>query len=79
MYYGVTKYVVLNVNGIETPFVFPNHFTHADLVIRRCEPISAGFVYVLDGEVSVRGRSESLNLDNRGEIDERLIAKAFNW
>jgi hypothetical protein len=41
--------------------------------------VSAGFVYIADGSVSVRGRSESLNLDNRGEIDEKLIEEAFMW
>ena len=80
MHYGVTKFVVMKHGDTETPFVFPNHFIHADLGRRLPgQPISAGFVYIADGSVSVRGRSESLNLDNRGEIDEKLIEEAFMW
>ncbi|AMQ66076.1 hypothetical protein AAY80_046 [Stenotrophomonas phage vB_SmaS-DLP_6] len=79
MYYGVTKFVVMKHGDTETPFVFPNHFIHADLGRRLPgQPVSAGFVFInSDMTITVRGRSESLNLDNRGEIDEKLIAEAL--
>lgn len=82
MYYGVTKYIVMRDRaGVETPFIFPNHFVHADLGRRLYgEPVAAGFIYLLpDCDVVVKGRSESLNLDNRGEVDVKLIKEALGW
>ena len=54
-----------SVNSIKT---FRNG-NHRDWVRMRREPIAAGFT---DGK-HCTGRSESLNLDSRGRLDEMLI------
>jgi hypothetical protein len=82
------KYVVTkDENGKEEFFMFPKHINHNDFaeVLRHIktyvngdhrnwqrierEPISAGFT---DGK-TCKGRSETLNLDSRGRLDEMLI------
>lgn len=79
------KYVVMqDENGIQELFMFPksvNHDVFANAVSRLKdqahgnwkridrEVISAGFT---DGKTCF-GRSETLNLDSRGRLDEMLI------
>lgn len=85
------KYVVIrDKNGKEEIFIFGRHINHDDFAevvgyIKRrdpskhhshwergyCEPIAAGFY---DGKCF--GRSETLNLDSRGRLDEMLIGDA---
>ena len=81
--FNLTKYVVMRdrMSNTEVAFVFSNLVVHADVGRRMYgEPVSAGFVIISpDCEVKVTGRSESLNLDNRGELDEEIIKRAFNW
>ncbi len=82
------KYVVTKDEyGKQELFMFPKHINHdefADVLShiktfanndhrnwnrQRREPIAAGFT---DGK-NCTGRSESLNLDSRGRLDEMLI------
>lgn len=82
------KYIVTkNEEGIEEIFIFPQRYNHDDMVgtvnrlktfdrnnhrdWERCykQPVAAGFT---DGK-TCHGRSETLNLDSRGRIDEMLI------
>lgn len=84
------KYVVTeNEDGKEEIFIFPKTLNHDDFAetvsyIKRrdpnkhhshwdrqyCKPVAAGFY---DGK-NCTGRSETLNLDSRGRLDELLIA-----
>ena len=70
-------------------FIFPERYHHSDMAGMVCnlksfvngnpnnwerhykEPVSAGFT---DGK-KCSGRSETLNLDSRGRLDEMLIDK----
>lgn len=82
------KYIVTkNEEGVEEIFIFPKRYNHNDMADtvnhlktwdhsrhnhwerHYKEPIAAGFT---DGKVC-HGRSETLNLDSRGRIDEMLI------
>lgn len=80
------KYIVMSLDGKEEIFIFPRMVDH-DRMAEACEAIrfgdsrnwarkyrngecvSAGFV---DG-MRCHGRSESLNLDSRPEIDTILL------
>jgi hypothetical protein len=76
--YSKQKYIIANMPGMgEVALVFPNFLVHADMaraVFNRMEIVAAGFFRIMEGGVvSVYGRSESLNRDNRGQIDSNLI------
>ena len=82
------KYVVTrDEDGVEEIFIFPKRYNHDDFAgdinglrvrdpnnhrewdRKYKEPISAGFT---DGK-HCTGRSETLDLDSRGRLDEMLI------
>ena len=68
------KYIIVDFE----PDIFPAHVNHAERcrqlygTVENCK--GAGFV-TFDGEgnVACHGRSESLDVDNRGELDTTLI------
>lgn len=78
-----------NGNRIEEIFVFDcniNHDAYAELVgkfknqtwgnwkrVPR-KPISAGFVTIRQDRVECYGKSETLNLESRNEVDTKLLA-----
>jgi hypothetical protein len=43
------------------------------------EIIGAGFIDFLDGEVYCYGKSVSLNIKSRGDIDSKIIADKFYY
>lgn len=82
------KYIVTqDKDGVEEIFVFPKKYNHDDMADTVChlktynphnhrewereykKPVSAGFI---DG-MKCHGRSETLNLDSRGERDTLLL------
>jgi hypothetical protein len=81
------KYIVMSLNGKEEIFVFPRTVDH-DRMAEACEAIrfggdrnwrreyrdgecvAAGFI---DGG-KCHGRSETLGLKSRGEVDTKLLA-----
>jgi hypothetical protein len=83
------KYVVMkNEDGKEEIFIFPRNLNHDDFAMaagsvkrrdpnkhhtywerHHCTPVAAGFFSA--GKCT--GRSETLNLDSRGRVDELLI------
>lgn len=83
------KYVILSVNDIPTPVVFPAHLQHDAMVpsgacggqlIHRV--ISAGFCEVVHSErgyrmaIRVGGASQSLQVSSRPE-DSEIVAQLF--
>ena len=75
------KYIVLDQGGIEQPIVFSEAMTHKNVADGFFSPVvSAGFCYIYSErdsvEVSVWGRSESLNINGRRE-DANLIRRAI--
>lgn len=87
MSYGDHKYIVLSLDGKEAIYVFPLFVDH-DSMADACESIRFGSkqdwkrLYRMDGErVSAgfvsdgvcHGRSETLNLESRGDIDTALL------
>jgi hypothetical protein len=85
------KYLVAVVEGKETIFVFPKTVDHDRMAealqairfgsernwrreIREGDVISAGFV---DAGFNCHGRSETLDLDSRGEKDTTLLQLAM--
>lgn len=67
----------------EVPVLFPGIMTHKDFArLRRhqhltnVQIIAAGFVTFSFEGVHCHGRSESLNMDGRGEIDAEIIRKS---
>jgi hypothetical protein len=79
------KYVVVKILGKEQIFVFPRAINHdrfcevlsyikhgheRDWSRTYAEPVSAGFV---DGNGKCHGRSETMNLDSRGDLDSILL------
>lgn len=79
------KYVVVRILGKEHIFVFPSSINHdrmcevlsyikhgsdRDWSRALAEAVSAGFI---DGSGKCYGRSETLNLDSRGALDDILL------
>lgn len=87
------KYVIMRgmqtVGGDvhEIPFIFPGIVNHDDFLrfrrfkhLQDIEIVSAGFVsFSDDGIAYCEGRSESLRMASRGEIDAAIINKANNY
>jgi hypothetical protein len=82
----VVMEVKMPAGSKEFPIIFPDVLIHADVANKislllisqfpgwKNKPISAGFIPSLSlDELVCIGRSESLNLDSRGEIDEQLM------
>lgn len=82
------KYIVTKTeNGVEELFMFPKSINHDCMaeVLGRIkdqsygqwrrvyrEPIAAGFIRTTYDGLECYGRSETLNLDSRGRLDEML-------
>jgi hypothetical protein len=83
------KYVILDVGGIETPIIFPEHVPHDKFC--NMKPVSAGFVKLYGDDkpmpsacccenaitVSVYGESVGLKLKSR-PIDRLLILREIH-
>jgi len=78
------KYVVVKIKGKEEIFPFPRTINHdrfcevlsfikhgsdRDWSREYAQPVSAGFI----DNGKCHGRSETLNLDSRGELDDILL------
>lgn len=73
------KYVIFKGNGLVHPVLFGDHTAHSQIKVEGAEPISAGFVrFDSCGIPHCYGRSDSLNLESRGEKDEDIIHRAHN-
>lgn len=83
------KYVILrgtsSLSGDthEVPFIFPGIVNHNDFerfrrykFLQDVEIISAGFVYFGANGAVCEGRSESLRMNSRGQIDADIIDRA---
>ena len=73
------KYVILDGYLCELPFIFHNSISHdnfAQALSHLGKPVSAGFVDVVDGEVSAHGKSYSLKLGSRPQ-DSDIIHRLF--
>ena len=83
------KYIIKKVRGHEVAVLFHPLINHCDIGTckeSRGETVSAGFFQVRvvreysDGptiDVSVHGRSLSLDLNSRGDVDAALIRKVL--
>lgn len=69
------KYVIFDTKGILHPVLFSDHTSHSQVRLKRGKPISAGFVDLGILEVKCWGKSESLGLESRGEVDAEIIRK----
>ena len=68
------KYVIFEGHGAVHPVLCADHTSHCQLKVDGCKPVSGGFVkFYKFGVDSVYGRAESLNLDNRGEEDVKIL------
>ena len=82
-----TKYVVVDHPKVgEIAIVFPGCLTHSEMArssyLREGPVVGAGFVWLGTDKAgqptaSVYERSESLNIGNRGELDEAVILKSI--
>jgi hypothetical protein len=78
------KYVIIRKMGLEMAILFPDQVEHVEAVnLFLGKPVAAGFcslkVEERDGAAEVRawGRSSSLGLESRPEIDADAIQ--FSW
>lgn len=75
------KYVIFDDNGEMIPTVFASCFNHkkvadffkGQIKNKDAEIISAGFVVLQKGEIKCFHRSDSLNIESRGEKDAEII------
>lgn len=79
----MTKYICVEYGqAADTIIIFPEHITHKDVARGICNcnvhPVSAGFIHQKnDGTYMCHGRSETLNMDSRPELDAALANKMF--
>lgn len=72
------KYVIFESHGLVHAVIFGNQTSHKSVTIKDGIPVSAGFVTLNKiGWPNVYGESESLNLRNRGELDEDIIRRSL--
>lgn len=86
------KYIVLkteNMIGRELPIIFPSILVHSDVAElmqthismttrTKTKVVSAGEINLFGGEVLCSGKSTTLNISSRKDIDEELI-KMYNY
>jgi len=72
------KYIIFeDPNGLEYPVLLPRveHWVNHNQIPGPGKPVAAGF-FTIDGEdIFCTGKSTSLNLSNRGDVDTNLIKK----
>ncbi len=77
------KYVVFkrHDSNVEHVVIFSETLIHKQVAerLRASEAVAAGFVFMdMDKALAhCHGRSETLNIGNRGEIDNQLITNQF--
>jgi hypothetical protein len=73
------KYIIVEWNGLEVPFIFPcfwNHNDMAEVISGRGKPISAGFLKQDDcGNLYTTGKSRSLGVSSRPEDLEIITSQ----
>lgn len=76
----VMKYVVvLECETYERMYLFPQDEEHRDFAARMgLYPVRAGFVTLMDGQLSCGGESVSLNLKGDRKADTRLLNRQIN-
>lgn len=70
------KYIIVLDSGLEQPIVFPeilSHKTVAGFYLGNSQVVSAGSCSRMGDFWSAYGRSVSLNLKSRRELDEALL------
>jgi len=73
-----TKYIIVESNGLEMPIVFASLLNHREVAGAR-KVVAAGFVsFSIDNgapelNAECYGRSKSLNIGSRPDIDDKLI------
>jgi hypothetical protein len=73
------KYVIFEGNGLVHPVIFEEHTTHSQITVAGTKPVAAGFVsFDKYGWPHCNGKSDSLKLKCRGEMDEDIIRRAYN-
>lgn len=76
-----TKYIIGNICGLETAVVFSELLKHSDVArgaFGSAGCVSAGFCYVNpNGRITVYGKSDSLNLSSRAEVDNLVIEQTL--
>lgn len=68
------KYVIVNLSGLATAILFPDHINHCDAISPKVPPIGAGFCHLCaHGSVCVYGESTSLGF-KASPADAKAIA-----
>jgi hypothetical protein len=74
-----SKFIIFQTPEGEQAVIFPReYFFHDEMASRfpNYEVQSAGFVQIIEnGQVHCFGRSDSLNIDSRGEDDDIVISR----
>ena len=72
------KYVIFKGNGLVHPVLFGDHTAHSQIKVEGATPISTGCVRFDSGGLPhCSGKSDSLNLESKGEFDENIIHRAY--
>ena len=71
------KYIIVKTEYSEMPILFPMTVNH-DSIVAKSRVISAGFFDDDKKHFDCYGRSESLNIEGRGQQDAELMNVFFN-
>lgn len=74
------KYIIAEVNGLPTPFVFPEWVTHANVaMLLNVKPVAAGFTHIAEDKFVCYGDSVSLKIGARAEDSSILTRTLGGW
>lgn len=69
-----SKYIVLEQDSLELPFIFSELSTHADVArALRGKVLGAGFCVIQNDRYVCYGESISLEIESRGEVDSKIL------
>lgn len=68
------KYLVLRQGGFEVPFIFSELNDHANTASKLGgEVVGAGFCYIREDRYHCYGKSVSLKIESRGDVDASIL------
>ena len=77
------KYVITELNGMVNVHILAAHEQHCDFINIYNDIVSAGFFQIFVNangapDISCYGKSVTLEVESRPEIDSRLLQRFFN-
>ncbi len=70
------KYIIKKIGTAEYPVIFHPGIMHSEMATSK-EVVAAGFLQIYEDKVSCFGKSVSLKVESRGQVDADLIQRTL--